>query len=278
MEENKKSPQFIPVEIDDLIPHFTSDEGSRKVKIWAEQENVLTCYVVKAQKKHGLLFDFKLHDNKTFPLEWNSRESLLIHFKIEGVEYFGKVSVLSVEGTLLKVCLEENPYRCERRFEKRVILFPQYTSYIVYKRILRPNGKKSLTSFNGSESYKIVDKDFFFPKDDIMTMRVYDLSKKGISFFLSEEQLKIFSIKHRETKTLNILLRVDETVFFLRDSLVIYVEKSEELSNAKKIVLKMGVTFPENVELNKKIQEILEGKKVKETIQANFENFIKKIK
>ncbi len=214
-----------------------------------------------------------------------------LNFTLNEIDYFMKGKVISqIEiKEELEIELLEECFRVEKRDYERVQLFPQYEVYVY----LKYNGIKSENIFfiNKNDQKK---NDLFLniknqekqklalaspdletnEEQELVGFRVEDLSSNGLCFLASTKENEQILTSLINTKFELILIFGTHT-YLLREVQIIYQINYLTQQFAGIPMYKIGITFNENIEIQRKIQELTGRDDKILNYQEEFEEFIK---
>lgn len=218
-------------------------------------------------------------------------ETLCLNFSLNDIEYFlrGKVVEQLEDNPQIKIELEEQCFRVEKRSRERLLTYPVYEvyAYLKYQKINKPNviylnkgEQKSRDFFSEIDSLQknkiaTISQDLLMgDEEDLVGFRVEDLSSNGLSFFASaKEKELVLDILDKNAFTL--VLNFEMQVFNLEEAIIVYKMNYINAQFSGVPMYKVGINFKHSPSLKRKIEDVSGITVDLLDYQKEFEEFIK---
>ncbi len=272
---------FLKLNASELANKLTQAKShSTRVVFWKQSprffEGMITdSYFQSGELHFSLKFDF---------LSLNLTDlSICLNFSINEVEYFLKAKVVKQqeEETILKLKLEGEAFRVEKRLFERLITYPKYQVFL-YIRYLKKHDENNVIFFDKKESKEnaflksLSKSQSIFSENDeeeILGLRVEDISSKGLAAIVSQKEYDniILPIK---SEVLNATLMLEASSFTLSDLKIVY--DVDYISTSFQVKMKkIGFSFKQSPSLKRAIEDLTGATFDLEDYRNEFEEFIK---
>jgi len=276
---------------------LTSEELSYKIALLVSNHGRVIFWKTSPRYYEGFACSFEGKNRTYLTIERAGipikvvNEVICLNFTLNEIDYYlrGKVIDQTEEDPRIKIELEQNCFRVEKRSRERLLTYPIHDVYAYLK--FKKNTKTNVIYFNKIEQKT---RDFFSEIDsiqknklsaiskdlttteeeDLIGFRVEDVSSTGLSFFASAKE-KEFVLDEIGKEQFSLILNFDMQVFNLQDALIIYKMNYINSQFSGVPMYKVGISFKHSPSLKRKIED-LSGTSIEMTdYQKEFEEFIK---
>lgn len=261
-----KENQFIKLKFSEMIPRYNSIvEEKSLIKIWKSGDVpfLFQAYSFKIQDGFPTLTLLKNESDVNF-----SNDEIFYSFKFNQLYYFGKGKYLADDEKYSKIILNEQVYKKEGRDEERLLTFPNHQMYALFhfKNAEEFKSKKEELVRESKENFEFKEmkpldisnqsfKNELDSQKDKLSFRVLDLSSRGVSFLIRDDEKSFFSEKEFQ----NFEIWNQEDQYLVEKGRVIYIADIEDVN-----LFKIAISF----DSHKKIEELLK----KEIEKDNYKN------
>ena len=276
---------------------LTSEELSYKIALLVSNHGRVIFWKTSPRYYEGFACSFEGQNRTYLTIERAGipikvvNEIICLNFTLNEIDYYlrGKVIDQTEEDPKIKIELEQNCFRVEKRSRERLLTYPIHDVYAYLK--FKKNIKTNVIYFNKTEQKT---RDFFSEIDsiqknklsaisddlstseeeDLVGFRVEDLSSTGLSFFANAKE-KEFVLDELGKEHFSLVLNFDMQVFNLQEALIIYKMNYINSQFSGVPMFKVGINFKHCPSLKRKIED-LSGTSMEMTdYQKEFEEFIK---
>ena len=276
---------------------LTSEELSHKIALLVSNHGRVIFWKTSPRYYEGFACSFE-GQNQTFltieragiPIKVVN-ETICLNFTLNDIDYFlrGKVIDQTEEDPKIKIELEQNCFRVEKRSRGRLLTYPIYEVYTYLK--FKKNTKTNVIYFNKIEQKT---RDFFSEIDsiqknklsaisedlatsdeeDLIGFRVEDISSTGLSFFASAKEKDIV-LDELGKENFSLVLNFEMQVFNLQEASVVYKMNYINSQFSGVPMFKVGINFKHSPSLKRKIEDLTGASMEMADYQKEFEEFIK---
>ena len=268
--------------------HFTSlTEPEKKSKLWQLSSAKGKCTLWQRGQKERRPFrvkDFIREENRlvlhheTSPL--GVGQDILGTFDLQGVSFFLKAKISRVDQDEVHLIVTGDFYKSERRQNFRLLAYPIYEISAAFKLPANYEGGKVVDIRNKSsqtglfKSFLRIVEPLRSPEEqNMLRIRVQDLSLTGMSIFIGAAELEWFSAGAK-LSDIEVNLQGEKIVF--PNCRIVYVVDQIGTIDRQQKKYKVGIRFEEMAE---DLERVLAGKinALLRSIDANseFEEFLK---
>lgn len=268
---------------DDNKAHFKElvlVEKKSKLSFVANQKIEITIWKKASSDKFKVVADiFLLEDLKLVlgpKTELNkSLKDVLYNFSINGVSFFGKGKIETIDNKISLNC-ENQLFKSERRQNYRLLTYPHHKAYaeldfekseVIESNVVSINTKKSTTGLFKNFLELVDDNGDKDMKQPSLSFRVFDLSVTGVALLFDKIENDILKEKNIIS---NLTIKLDTHKFLVGKAEVKYISK---LDGNRGYSYKAGIHFLEmDTNLDSEIGFII-NKFLRDT-DKEFEDFL----
>ena len=276
---------------------LTSEELSSKIALLVSNRSRVIFWKNSPRYYEGFAFSFEENKRIYLTIERAGipirvmNENICLNFTLNDIDYFlrGKVVEQTQDDPRIKMELEEQCFRVEKRSRERLLTYPVYEVYAYLK--FKKNNKANVIYFNKNEQKT---RDFFSEIDniqknkiaamseeldtneeeDLIGFRVEDLSSGGLSFFASAKEKELILDEFQKT-TFSLVINFEMQVFNLQEATIIYKMNYINSQFSGVPMYKVGINFKHSPSLKRKIEDVSGTSMDMTDYQKEFEEFIK---
>lgn len=218
-------------------------------------------------------------------------ERLCLNFIVAGIDYFMQAKVVSQFPENFRIVFEllSDSYRIEKRKADRIKTYPDYNAYVYLKYQIQSTAdviyfnkdeQRNASALHSLDHFqktklKTIDKELELVEgDDILGLRVENISSEGVSFFVSRTEYDLI-FKGLEGRKFNLTLSLISESYNLEGvELIFKMDYINRNFNGIQMY-KVSAKFLFNRRLWEKVEELSLGEKVEYAeLLGQFEQFI----
>jgi hypothetical protein len=220
-----------------------------------------------------------------------SNEKVCLNFIYKDVEYFFRGLVIEhiEEENFIRIQLEEECFRLEKRSRDRVVVYPKFEAFAYFKYFI--DGPKNVIQFNKSEQKS---KDFLnklnddrlkklielstdlntLDEEDIVGFRIEDMTTNGLSFLANQNEKENILEKYKQL-TFRFTINLDMQVFTLEEAKIAYIIDYINPDFIGLNMFKVGITFKHSPSLKRKLEDLFGVELIEVDFQKEFDEFVR---
>lgn len=276
---------------------LSREELSKKIALFVSKRSRVVFWKTTPKYYEGIAFHLKQEDKPVLTITDSDvivkleNEKICLNIVIDQVDYFfsGKVIEHLSDEKVLRVEMNDECFRLEKRARERLQAYPKYQIYAYMKYTVEnpknviafnkteQKGNEFLGKLNEDRLKKIMDltEDLSLDEEeDILGFRVEDITTNGLSFFASFAE-KETVLNRYHNKNFKLTINVDGQAFTMDDAKIVYVIDYINPEFAGANMFKVGVTFRHSISLKRRIEEISNVNLDLIDYQKEFEEFIR---